>query len=72
MAAGRQAHIPGTTQARLPWWALMLPAVAFLALFSLLAPSASANSGEGTGRPGSSSLIRVVQLVQHAVEHRAP
>ncbi|MEU7167528.1 hypothetical protein AB0A70_23250 [Streptomyces morookaense] len=72
MAAGRQAHTPGTKQDRLPWWALALPAVAFLALFSLLAPSASANTGEGAGRPGGGSLVHVVRLVQHAVVHRAP
>ncbi|NBM14767.1 hypothetical protein [Streptomyces sp. GC420] len=38
--------------ARLPWWALVLPAIAFAALLTLLAGSTGARAAGGEGRLG--------------------
>lgn len=73
MSTGRQAHTPAggraRQQTRLPWWALALPAAAFVALFSLPASPASADSGPGSG---GGTVARVVQLVQHSAARLAP
>ncbi|GAA0489619.1 hypothetical protein ABZ951_17595 [Streptomyces sp. NPDC046215] len=68
MSAGTKARTTGTVQTRLPWWALALPAAAFVALFVLLAAPASAHSGSSPGAGG--SLARVVELVQHSLGDR--
>ncbi|KOG51868.1 hypothetical protein [Streptomyces varsoviensis] len=39
-----QVPAPRTAQTRLPWWALVLPAVAFVALFALKVSPAAADS----------------------------
>ncbi|MEU5053653.1 hypothetical protein [Streptomyces sp. NPDC021096] len=76
MSTGRQAHTPAGVRARqqtrLPWWALALPAAAFVALFSLLASPASADSGESGPGSGGGTVARVVQLVQHSAARLAP
>ncbi|MEU7136975.1 hypothetical protein [Streptomyces sp. NPDC046261] len=75
MSTGRQARSPVSTagtrarqQTRLPWWALALPAAAFVALFSLPASPASADSGRGSG---GGTVVRVVQLLQHSAARLA-
>ncbi|MEV5507332.1 hypothetical protein [Streptomyces orinoci] len=68
MPAGTHKRTPGT-QTRLPWWALALPTVAFVALFTLLAGPASAGTPSAQG---GGSLGRVVELVQHSLGHRIP
>ncbi|MCD9142363.1 hypothetical protein [Streptomyces albireticuli] len=70
MSAGTKARIrPGTAQTRLPWWALVLPVVAFVTLLALLTSPASATDavepGAGTAGPG--TVARVVDFVQHAL-----
>ncbi|MEU5431049.1 hypothetical protein AB0H73_36345 [Streptomyces olivoreticuli] len=65
MSAGTKHRTHGTVQTRLPWWGLVLPAVAFVTLFLLLSSPASAESGTTTGATG--SLARVVQFVQHTL-----
>lgn|GEM_PF-2620897 len=44
------------SQVRLPWWALALPAAAFLVLFALLDAGPAAAGGSGTGAGGAAHL----------------
>ncbi|MFI9201020.1 hypothetical protein [Streptomyces sp. NPDC053048] len=73
MSAGRQAPVTARPrprpQARLPWWALALPAAAFVTLFWLLSSPASAHDGPA---PAGGTITRVVQLVQHTAARWAP
>ncbi|MEX2986294.1 hypothetical protein [Streptomyces sp. C36] len=73
MSAGRQLPVPASArpgpQTRLPWWALLLPALAFVALFSLLSTPAAAAGGT---EPGGSTLARVVRFVEYSAGHWAP
>ncbi|MEV6674112.1 hypothetical protein [Streptomyces sp. NPDC051162] len=64
MSAGTK-HRHGPVQTKLPWWGLVLPAVAFVALFLLLASPASSEPHGTTGAMG--SVARVVDFVQHTL-----
>ncbi|MFE7116093.1 hypothetical protein ACFU99_11805 [Streptomyces sp. NPDC057654] len=46
MSADTHPYVPAprTAQTRLPWWALVLPAVAFVVLFALTVSPAAADS----------------------------
>ncbi|MFI1256491.1 hypothetical protein ACH4U6_22345 [Streptomyces netropsis] len=67
MSAGTRPRTPGTTaQTRLPWWALVLPAVAFVGLLVLLASPASADTGSTA--VGEGTVSRVVEFVRHALQ----
>ncbi|MEV0265524.1 hypothetical protein AB0I49_29900 [Streptomyces sp. NPDC050617] len=46
MSADTHLHVtaPRTAQTRLPWWALVLPAAAFVVLFVLMVSPAAADS----------------------------
>jgi hypothetical protein len=50
--------IPGGVDSRLPWWALALPALAFVILLALIMNPSHAHAG--TGGPA------LAQLLQHA------
>ncbi|WP_181805997.1 hypothetical protein [Streptomyces shenzhenensis] len=53
---------PGSVDIRLPWWALALPALAFVALLTLILNPADAHAA--TGDPAVTHLFeRVQQLV---------
>ena len=52
---------PGGVQTRLPWWALLLPAVAFVSLLVLLVGGGEANAAEQSG--GSVFVAVMKQLV---------
>ncbi|MEU9241779.1 hypothetical protein [Streptomyces shenzhenensis] len=53
---------PGSVGIRLPWWALALPALAFVALLTLILNPADAHAA--TGDPAVTHLFeRVQQLV---------
>ncbi|GAA0429297.1 hypothetical protein [Streptomyces luteireticuli] len=53
-----------TVQTRLPWWAAVLPALAFVALFVLLAAPAPAPAAEAV--PAAPGIVaRLVLLVGH-------
>ncbi|MFD4597763.1 hypothetical protein ACFWPQ_06945 [Streptomyces sp. NPDC058464] len=53
---------PGSVDIRLPWWALALPALAFVALLMLILNPADAHAA--TGDPAVTHLFeRVQQLV---------
>ncbi|MGX8905403.1 hypothetical protein ACR820_09280 [Streptomyces netropsis] len=66
MSAGTRPRTPGTAaQTRLPWWALVLPAVAFVVLFVLLASPASADTGSTAF--GEGTVSRAVEFVRHAL-----
>ncbi|MEU5421180.1 hypothetical protein ACFY1P_22835 [Streptomyces sp. NPDC001407] len=66
MSAGTKHRTHGTVQTKLPWWGLVLPAAAFVALFLLLASPASSSEPRGTtGAAG--SVARVVDFVQHTL-----
>lgn len=69
MPAGTQTRTPDTPQIRLPWWAVALPAVAFVALFILLATPASADA-RNTG--GGLSASHAIELVRHSVGQWLP
>lgn len=66
MSAGTHTRIHGpavqTAQTRLPWWALALPSLAFLALLTLLlaAPEARAAAGGAAGVRELLELLRDV------------
>lgn len=66
MSAGTHTRIHGpavhTAQMRLPWWALALPSLAFLALLTLIlaAPEARAAAGGAAGVRELLELLRDV------------
>ncbi|EME98185.1 hypothetical protein J7W19_06940 [Streptomyces mobaraensis NBRC 13819 = DSM 40847] len=72
MPAGRHTRTRGAAQTRLPWWAAVLPALAFTALFALLAlpvPEASAApAAEGDGTASQSAVAQVVRVVRHTLD----
>ncbi|MBT2384201.1 hypothetical protein [Streptomyces sp. ISL-11] len=70
MSAGPNARTSGTVQTRLPWWALVIPVVAFASLLALLTVPASAEPGSAHGGPG--AVSRVVEFVQTALARQAP
>ncbi|MBH1936466.1 hypothetical protein I5Q34_19665 [Streptomyces sp. AV19] len=53
-----------SAQTRLPWWAVVLPVLAFVALFVLLAAPAPAPAAEGAA-DGPGPPARIVLLVGH-------
>ncbi len=61
MSADTHLHVPAprTAQTRLPWWALVLPAVAFVALFALMISPAAAES------VSADSAARALELLRH-------
>ncbi|MFE4638200.1 hypothetical protein ACFRJ1_33195 [Streptomyces sp. NPDC056773] len=61
-AAPRALRATGA-DARLPWWALALPALAFGLLFILLAGSGEAHAASGEG----STLVHVTERLLNAV-----
>ncbi|MGK5639472.1 hypothetical protein ACSNOK_14345 [Streptomyces sp. URMC 126] len=76
MLAGRHTRTRGAAQTRLPWWAAVLPALAFTALFVLLAapvPEASAASAaEGDRAAAPSPVAQVVRLARDTLVHWIP
>ncbi|MEV4436136.1 hypothetical protein [Streptomyces sp. NPDC049555] len=61
---------------RLPWWAVVLPVVVFVALFCLpaLRPPASAVSADG-GRPAAGAgtvVVQVLRLARQVTGHPVP
>ena len=65
MPAGPNARTPGSVQTRLPWWALVLPVVAFATLFALLTVPAAADPGPG--HAGAGTVARVVEFARSAL-----
>ena len=55
----------GRVDIRLPWWALALPTLAFVALLVLILNPADASAG------GDPALSHLLERVQHAVTHHA-
>ncbi|EXU62626.1 hypothetical protein Z951_40455 [Streptomyces sp. PRh5] len=53
---------------RLPWWAVALPAVAFVALLLLLTGPTDAHADSG----GSGPVSQVVELMRRTFEEAAP
>lgn len=58
---------PEQAVSRLPWWAIALPSLAFVALL-LLAGSADAHAAGGSG--GSGTLSQLFGLVRDALTHQ--
>ncbi|WP_338320635.1 hypothetical protein, partial [Streptomyces lonarensis] len=57
-----------TAQTRVPWWALLLPAVAFAVL--LLLPTATAGAAaDGPGRDQSQPVAELLERVHRALLH---
>ncbi|GAA2081262.1 hypothetical protein GCM10009801_40050 [Streptomyces albiaxialis] len=56
--------VPGGVQTRLPWWAVALPAVAFVALLALLVGGGEANAAE---QPGGSLFVAVLEQLRDAL-----
>ncbi|MFE3162434.1 hypothetical protein [Streptomyces sp. NPDC059224] len=52
---------PGSVDVRLPWWALALPALAFVALLVLILNPADAHAT--TGDPAVTHLVERVQQI---------
>ncbi|MGW7420567.1 hypothetical protein ACWGJB_10950 [Streptomyces sp. NPDC054813] len=52
---------PGSVDVRLPWWALALPALAFVALLVLILNPADAHAT--TGEPAVTHLVERVQQI---------
>ncbi|MGW4880926.1 hypothetical protein ACWEPI_30735 [Streptomyces sp. NPDC004262] len=52
---------PGSVDVRLPWWALVLPALAFVALLALILNPADAHAT--TGDPAVTHLVERVQQI---------
>lgn len=68
MSAGTKARIgPGTVQTRLPWWALVLPVVAFVTLLVLMTSPASASDAGTLGSGGAGTVAHVVDFVRHVL-----
>ncbi|MGW1074226.1 hypothetical protein [Streptomyces sp. NPDC002537] len=65
MSAGTPHRTRGSVQTRLPWWGLVLPAVAFAVLFALLATPAAPESGTALAATG--ALSHLVDFVQHSM-----
>ncbi|MEV0279888.1 hypothetical protein AB0I22_26335 [Streptomyces sp. NPDC050610] len=61
MSADTHLHVPAprTAQTRLPWWALVLPAVAFVVLFALMISPAAADS------VSSASAAHALEVLRH-------
>ncbi|MFG3255460.1 hypothetical protein [Streptomyces sp. NPDC048172] len=55
---------PGGVQTRLPWWAVLLPAAAFVALLVLLVGGGEANAAE---QPGGSLFVTVLEQLRDAL-----
>ncbi|MCW5249501.1 MULTISPECIES: hypothetical protein [unclassified Streptomyces] len=53
------AASPGGVDSRLPWWAVALPALAFVALFLLILDPSDA--GAATGEPALTHLVQRLQ-----------
>lgn len=54
---------PGTQETRLPWWAVVLPALAFCALLALIV-----TGGDGdTAQRGSEQLARFLERLQQTL-----
>ncbi|MBB5118329.1 hypothetical protein AF335_32560 [Streptomyces eurocidicus] len=72
MSAGTKARIrSGAVQTRLPWWALVLPVVAFVTLLALMAFPASASDAGALGTGSASTVAHVVDFVRHALGRAA-
>ncbi|MFI1795748.1 hypothetical protein ACH427_00115 [Streptomyces sp. NPDC020379] len=65
MSAGTKHRTHGPVQTKLPWWGLLLPAVAFVALFLVLASPASSEAHETSG--AMASVARVADFVQRTL-----
>ncbi|MBZ4321694.1 hypothetical protein [Streptomyces huiliensis] len=76
MLAGRHTRTRGTTRTSLPWWAAALPALAFTALFVLLAvpvPEASAApAADGDRVAGPSPVAQVVRVARDTLDRWIP
>jgi len=57
----------GRVDTRLPWWALVLPALAFVTLLLLILNPADAHAAGGDP-----AITDVLQQVQQSVLHQAP
>ncbi|MGW3498860.1 hypothetical protein [Streptomyces sp. NPDC001020] len=56
----------GGVEIRLPWWALALPALAFVALLALILDPADTSTGQGP------ALNHLIAGIQQAVTRYAP
>lgn len=54
---------PGVGGARLPWWALALPVLAFAALLTLIAGPAKAHAAGGTAPAAGAVVERIHALL---------
>jgi hypothetical protein len=52
----------GTAVARLPWWAVVLPVLAFAVLFGLIA-----GGGEAHATDGDPAVGRILERIQHTL-----
>ncbi|MEU0334554.1 hypothetical protein [Streptomyces sp. NPDC006193] len=54
----------GGVDTRLPWWALALPALAFVALFVLMIDPTQAHAASGDPASGDPAIARVLERAQ--------
>jgi hypothetical protein len=57
----------GSVEIRLPWWALALPATAFVALLSLIAGPGEAGAAGGGEQPVSQVVQEIHQVLTRAM-----
>ncbi|MEU0668775.1 hypothetical protein ABZ508_26780 [Streptomyces lavendulocolor] len=61
-ATGDARGAGGTAVTRLPWWAVVLPVLAFAVLFGLIA-----GGGEAHATDGDPAVGRILERIQHTL-----
>ncbi|MGA5409199.1 hypothetical protein ACPCSC_18275 [Streptomyces lavendulocolor] len=61
-ATGAARGAGGTAVTRLPWWAVVLPVLAFAVLFGLIA-----GGGEAHATDGDPAVGRILERIQHTL-----